>query len=826
PDVIFRTVEAKLRAIVREIAREHVRGRPLLVGTTSVESSERLSGRLRAEPVRRLMQVLLIRHAWLEANDRIEDGRAIPDLEPFNKPLDQLRPEDLRPMAKDLGLSLNPEDPANLERLLSILNLEERDENRLKLVLQGGVSHQVLNARKHTEESQIIAGAGAFGAVTIATNMAGRGVDIKLGGELAEEILSSVNRVLRKIGHADPYDMTLQERRQALQNADPALFGIYEAEVQHFLQHFKDMERVRELGGLHVVGSERHEARRIDNQLRGRAARQGDPGASRFYLSLEDDLMRMFGGDQVKNVMTRLNIDDDFPLQARLVSNMIEQSQQRVEGANFDVRKHLLEYDDVLNAQRMRIYDQRNRVFEKEDLSEDVDEILRAEVERRVGEAASSEEYWRLLAWLDQVQPPVQVGGKIFPSFTYKLLLEEFSASNSDPEPVGLELAERALQAGHDHFLAWTLDQIDRAGEAVQTQIDERTETLDTFLDALKDRDETDTRRPQEVAEELASAIRMPLRLNNEQAAQLLDDPGALVKPLRGAISTAITALALRRLAATVEYRFGETLGFDLNELQSLSWKDASARIEDRVRAALNERRERLLGEDGQIVRDVQAFLARVPERDEQTRLRLLMGMAQGARSYFDAKTHRQVRQVFVRLQYVHFVGELLRRRADQSLGEEVLEHLHQARLALGSAFREAEAARLGLPVDSPQLAETGKRVQNQIYREVLLRSITELWVDYLTRVEALRVSVGLEAYAQRDPLVQYKSKASEMFQTLLSDIRAAVVSRIFLYRPRTAAVTVEAETTAQETGAGSRSGGETGQVSRSEKKRKRHRHK
>jgi preprotein translocase subunit SecA len=505
---------------------------------------------------------------------------------------------------------------------------------------------------------------------------------------------------------------------------------------------------------------------------------------------------------------------------------MIEQSQQRVEGANFDVRKHLLEYDDVLNAQRMRIYDQRNRVFGKEDLTEDVDEILRAEVERRVSEAASSEEYWRLLAWLDQVQPPVQVGGKIFPSFTYKLLLEELSASESDLEPASLELAERALQTGHDHFLAWALDQIDRAGEAVQTQIDERTETLVTFLEALRDRDETDTRRPQEVVEELASAIRMPLRLNNEQAAQLLDDPGALVKPLRGAISTTITALALRRLAGTVEYRFGEPLGFDLNELQSLSWKDASARIEERVRAALEERRERLLGEDGQIVRDVQAFLGRVPERYEQTRLRLLMGVAQGARSYFDAKTHRQVRQVFVRLQYVHFVGELLRRRADESLGEEVLEHLHQARLALGNAFREAEAVRLGLPVDSPQLAETGKRVQNQIYREVLLRSITELWVDYLTRVEALRVSVGLEAYAQRDPLVQYKSQASEMFQTLLADIRAAVVSRIFLYRPRTAAVTVETETTAQETGAGPRSGGEAGQVSRSEKKRKRHRHK
>ena len=121
--------------------------------------------------------------------------------------------------------------------------------------------------------------------------------------------------------------MPLQERREALQKVDPSLYGIYETEVKYFLKYFDEMERVRELGGLHIIGSERHEARRIDNQLRGRAARQGDPGSSRFFLSLEDDLMRMFGGDQVKSVMERFSIDEDYPLQARLVSNMIEQSQ-------------------------------------------------------------------------------------------------------------------------------------------------------------------------------------------------------------------------------------------------------------------------------------------------------------------------------------------------------------------------------------------------------------------------------------------------------------------------------------------------------------------
>ncbi|PJH75883.1 MAG: hypothetical protein CO064_04340, partial [Anaerolineae bacterium CG_4_9_14_0_8_um_filter_58_9] len=461
PDTIYRTAEAKLRALAREIACEHVRGRPMLVGTTSVENSERLSNRLRAEPIRRLMQVLLIRHAWLAANERVEDGRAIPELADLNKPLEQFRPEELRPMARDLGLSLNPEDQANLTRLREILRLDESDENRLKSVLQGGVPHQVLNARKHTEESQIIAGAGAFGAVTIATNMAGRGVDIKLGGDLAEEIIAAVARVLRKAGYKDPYDMTLQERREALQGVDPANYSIYEAEVKHFLQHFEDMERVRELGGLHVIGSERHEARRIDNQLRGRSARQGDPGSSRFYLSLEDDLMRLFGGEQVNNLMQRLSIDDDYPLQARLVSGIIEQSQHRVEGANFDVRKHLLEYDDVLNSQRMRIYSQRDRVFEKEDLAEDVGELLRLEVERRVSEAVESGELWRLLAWLEQIQPIFGVAEGAFPSFTYKILLRELEDSTAKPRAALLDIARRTLQAEHAYFLHAIQEQID-----------------------------------------------------------------------------------------------------------------------------------------------------------------------------------------------------------------------------------------------------------------------------------------------------------------------------------------------------------------------------
>ena len=358
--------------------------------------------------------------------------RLIPELQPFNESLEKITPDALRKFGSSFGMTnISLDDPSNLSTLLEILNLPEDATDRLKSVLQAGVPHQVLNARKHTEKSQIIAGAGAFGAVTIATNMAGRGMDIKLGGELAEEVISAVNRVLRRAGYEDPFDMPLEERRQALQKVDPSQYGFYEAEVKHFLQYFEDMEHVKQLGGLHIIGSERHEARRIDNQLRGRSARQGDPGSSRFYLSLEDDLMRLFGGEQVSGLMQRLKVDDSLPLEARMVSGIIENSQHHVEGANFDVRKHLLEYDDVLNQQREQIYSQRDRIFTKEDLTEDVDGMLQSEVQRRVELGLTDEEGpWKLIAWLEQVQPPFEYStnksehqsqGRIIPTFGLSL---------------------------------------------------------------------------------------------------------------------------------------------------------------------------------------------------------------------------------------------------------------------------------------------------------------------------------------------------------------------------------------------------------------------
>jgi preprotein translocase subunit SecA len=792
PDIIYRTVEAKLRAIVTEIVRYHVMGRPLLVGTTSVEASDMLSNRLRAEPVRRLMQILLVRHAWLVANDRVEDGRLIEELVPFNAPLDQINPGQLRKFAQPFGMnSINPEDPDNLPTALELLHLAPEDAERLSSVLKAGVPHDVLNARKHTEESQIIAGAGAFGAVTIATNMAGRGVDIKLGGELAEEEFMAVNRVLNRVGVKDPYEMPLEERRQALLKADPEVYGIYDGEVKHFLGYFDDMERVKALGGLHVIGSERHEARRIDNQLRGRAARQGDPGSSRFFLSLEDDLMRLFAGQQVSSLMERLKVDDSLPLESRIVSNIVEQSQGRVEGANFDVRKHLLEYDDVLNSQRERIYSQRDRIFVKEDLSEDVHDMLQTEIETRVPAGLMDEEGpWKLMAWLEQIQPPFAYGeNRIFPSFGLRLLLDELSESE-DIRSAALELASQAIDAEQAHMLRAISSLLERTADNLDQQLEERIDALDIFFEGLRESEDPSTgsgRHPQEITEEMQSIARLPLKLSNNQMRLLANEPEEIEDDIKDMLTTQLTALYATRVIGAVENRLNESLEIDKSELQSAGWDELSDTILDASEEIMANQRERLVGENGQIPRDLDMSLQREPAEDDDAKMRLLMALSQGLRTAFDSKTHRQVKQAYTRFSYVFLTTGYLQDRPEEEVTEEVLEHLSEAEDALVLAWGQGELSKRG-QVDGQDEAEAmkvGRQVLNQVHRQLLLRAITEQWVEYLTRVEALRVSIGLEAYAQRDPLVQYKAQASQMFQGLMSDIRSLVISRVFSYQPR-----------------------------------------
>lgn len=263
PDVIYRTEEEKFEAVVKEIEELYKIGRPVLVGTTSIEKSERLS----------------------------------------------------------------------------------------KLLKKKGIPHQVLNAKYHEKEAYIVAQAGRYKAVTIATNMAGRGTDILLGGN--PEMLARQEVDPEK--DREKYLKKLEEYKQICE---------------------EERKKVVDLGGLHVIGTERHESRRIDNQLRGRAGRQGDPGSSRFYLSLEDDLLRLFGGDQIKALMERLGMERGQPIESPLLTRIIENSQAKVEKMNFEIRKQLLEYDDVLNKQREIVYKERRKILLMENLEEIVQKMM------------------------------------------------------------------------------------------------------------------------------------------------------------------------------------------------------------------------------------------------------------------------------------------------------------------------------------------------------------------------------------------------------------------------------------------------------------------
>ena len=262
----------------------------------------------------------------------------------------------------------------------------EKSELLSKLLKREGIPHNILNAKHHEQEAQIVAQAGKFGAVTIATNMAGRGTDIKLGGNadfLAKAELAKMDLPEELLQEADSYAETSDPEILSVRKKYEELLEKYRAETE------AEAEKVRAAGGLFIIGTERHESRRIDNQLRGRSGRQGDPGESRFYLSLTDDLMRLFSTDKVMGMMDSLGLDEDTPIDAKILSNAVENAQKNVESRNFRARKSVLEYDDVMNTQREVIYAQRQKVLDGEDLRENMMQMLRSLVESNVSAALS-----------------------------------------------------------------------------------------------------------------------------------------------------------------------------------------------------------------------------------------------------------------------------------------------------------------------------------------------------------------------------------------------------------------------------------------------------
>jgi len=277
----------------------------------------------------------------------------------------------------------------------------EKSELLSKMLARHGVKHEVLNAKYHEKEAEIVAQAGKLGAVTIATNMAGRGTDIMLGGNAEFMAKAELRRagdeddvISEATGFADTDDEQINAARKLFTESMAAHKKVIDVEA----------EKVREAGGLFIIGTERHESRRIDNQLRGRAGRQGDPGETRFFMSLEDDLMRLFGGERIQNMMTMLGAEDDMPIEARILTNSIESAQMKVEARNFGIRKSVLQFDDVMNRQREIIYSQRAKVLDGEDLSSAVRTMVKETIDGTVDRYLVDKEvhdHWNLTGLRD-----------------------------------------------------------------------------------------------------------------------------------------------------------------------------------------------------------------------------------------------------------------------------------------------------------------------------------------------------------------------------------------------------------------------------------------
>ena len=273
----------------------------------------------------------------------------------------------------------------------------EKSETLSKLLSRQGIKHNVLNAKNHEKEAEIVAQAGKKGAVTIATNMAGRGTDIMLGGNaeyMAKAQLRKEGFAEELIVEADGHGETDNEEILAARARFDELLAAHKAEIA------KEAEEVRAAGGLYIIGTERHESRRIDNQLRGRSGRQGDPGASRFFLSLEDDLMRLFGGERVQSLMDTLGLDDETPIENKMITNTIESAQKKLEAQNFSTRKNVLQFDDVMNKQREIIYGQRRQVLNGEDLKDTLRSMMKDNIEGSVATfcAGDDSSAWDLAA--------------------------------------------------------------------------------------------------------------------------------------------------------------------------------------------------------------------------------------------------------------------------------------------------------------------------------------------------------------------------------------------------------------------------------------------
>lgn len=310
----------------------------------------------------------------------------------------------------------------------------EKSEALSKQLKEAGIKHTVLNAKYHEQEAEIIAQAGKLGAVTIATNMAGRGTDIMLGGNsefLAKQEMKENRVPLNLIEESNTYYETDDQDILRAREQFNKLQEKYEKEIK------EEKEKVLAAGGLKIIGTERHESRRIDNQLRGRSGRQGDPGESKFYIGLDDNLMKIFGGDKVTKIYSALNVDENMPIEVRMISRAVENAQKKVEGRNFSIRKNVLKYDDVMNVQREEIYSQRRKVLDGMDLSNVISNYIDWVAETTVGTFNEADEKGKFTLNVESLSTEIQN--------TFGInMLEEIKANSDNPEEIINILKEKA----------------------------------------------------------------------------------------------------------------------------------------------------------------------------------------------------------------------------------------------------------------------------------------------------------------------------------------------------------------------------------------------
>ncbi|MDZ7617675.1 MAG: SEC-C metal-binding domain-containing protein, partial [Patescibacteria group bacterium] len=632
----------------------------------------------------------------------------------------------------------------------------ERSEHLSGLLEQRGIKHAVLNAKHHQREAEIISQAGRLGAVTIATNMAGRGTDIILGGN--PEAMAWAQ---------------LQDKYPTRLEVPPNEWDALVAEIEQREQMKAQGRKVAGMGGLHIIGTERHEARRIDLQLRGRCGRQGDPGSSRFHLSLEDDLMRIFAGDWVKNILTRLGMQEGEAIESRMVSRRIEGAQKKVEERNFEIRKNLLEYDEVMDEQRKRVYGYRQAILDGANCKTLIVEMIDRQVDHYVSEFLAKD-----------------YGTESFARWAGKELAVELNAVDfrgmdfASAERFAKDVAERGVEG--------------QVFEMVEENLPEEEDPRDWNWEAMA--------KGSNLRWRLNLRDRDLKKIGRDEVGEFLQEKGeAAIQQvdLQSGARFLDPAFGMQTACGWVRHKFGVELAYDVvKDLEPEAFKDLVRR---RAREAYDEKEA-----EYPVMAGLYHFTTRDPGGHKRYDREMLVDWA---RRRFDvelslddlkAKQRDEIRALLIDHSRTH--AQRAARELDEAqrrLGE-VLGDLPADAIRLQSVIDAAKLQPLAqwlendlhceFPVEK-MLGMEVKELRNEVIgaveeryrpemrrmeRALLLQLLDTAWKDHLLAMDHLRSSIGLRGYAQVDPKVEYKREGMKLFDNMWTSTGERVTDLVF----------------------------------------------